>query len=168
MATPTATSFFETMKIPEMSPVIEQESTTQQKMHSTSGKSNGYRSPRRVYTAPEPRQSHGYHKGEAYQLAPERRSLFDFEMDSMMVNEEADVSMTPAEVGSPKQAHLDRKEEAIKPPPPLKTHQTKDSGYGTGEETADTTLESTPKKRDRSEMDDEELMEAEPRKRFRT
>lgn len=54
------------------------------------------------------------------------------------------MSTTPAEVGSPVHAHLDRKDEAIKPPPPL---ETKDSGYGTTEETADSTLESTPKKK---------------------
>jgi hypothetical protein len=165
MATPIATCFHETMKINEMSPVIEQESTIRQKMHSTSGKINGHRSPRRVSTAPETRQSYIYHKKEAYQLAPERTTLFDSEMESMVVNEGADVTTTPAEVGSPEPAHLDRKDEAIEPPPPL---ETEDSGYGSTEATAGSTLESTPKKRDRSEMDDGEFMDAEPRKRPRS
>jgi hypothetical protein len=165
MATPIATCFHETMKINEMSPVIEQESTIRQKMHSTSGKINGHRSPRRVSTAPEPRQSYIYHKKEAYQLAPERTTLFDSEMESMVVNEGGDVTTTPAEVGSPEPAHLDRKDEAIEPPPPL---ETEDSGYGSTEATAGSTLESTPKKRDRSEMDDGEFMDAEPRKRPRS
>jgi hypothetical protein len=40
-------------------------------------------------------------------------------MESMVVNKGADMSMTPAEVGSPEQAHLGRKDEAIEPPPPL-------------------------------------------------
>ncbi len=163
MATPVATSFHEAMKRPEMS----QETTIQQRMYPTSGKINGHWSPRRVSTAPEPRQSYGSRKEEAYQLAPERRTLSDYEMESMMVDEGADMSMTPADVGSPDEAHLDRKDEAIAPPP-LMTQQSKDSGYGTNEEISDSALESTPKKRDRSEMDDEESMEAKHRKKLRT
>jgi hypothetical protein len=134
-------------------------------MHSTSGRINDHRSSRRVSTAPEPRQSYEYHKKEAYQLAPERTTLFDFEMEPMVVNEGADVITTPAEVGLPEPAHLDRKDEAIEPPPPL---ETKDSGYESTEETAGSTLESTPKQRDRSEMDDGEFMDAEPRKKTST
>jgi hypothetical protein len=82
----------------------------------------------------------------------------------VVVNEGADVSTKPAEVGSLEQAHLDRKDEAIESPPPL---ETRDSGYESTEENASSTLESMPGKKDRSEMDDGEFMDAEPRKRPR-
>jgi hypothetical protein len=165
MATPTATAFHETKKRFEMSSFMEQESTILQRMHSTSGNINGHRSPRRVSTAPEPRQSHEYHKEEAYQLAPERRAVFDFEMESMVGNEGVDVSTTPADMGSPDLAHLDRRHEAVKPRPPIKHG---DSGYVSFDATADSALESTSKKRDRSEMDNAEFMAADPRKRVHT
>ena len=164
MATPIATCFHETKKINEMSPVNRTKSTIQQKMHSTSGRINDHRSPRRVSTAPESRQSYGYHNKEAYQLVPERRPSFGFERESLVVKDGADVSTTPAEVGSPEPAHLDRKDEAIK----LLLLHLRPRTQGTNlPRKPQAALGINAKKRDRSEMDHGEFIDAEPRKRAR-
>jgi hypothetical protein len=177
MATPLPSSLQnnqQIMKKPDKAPITEHHRKMLDIEYADPSKSNGYHSPhktRRVSTAPELWKS-SYNTEQVARSAPERITEHPYTQDPMDVEEGMNVSMgvdaeQVVELSSSEKIQFDGGREGFNTPP-LPTRNSDDSALDmTYDQTTESVLDSTRKKRDVPKEDGEETTGSHSTKRVR-